>query len=283
MSYSEYMRTKAAGRAVVLETRKSTDSSMMTLKKKQMASRVFPVGGNFVGSINNATDRSGNTNQAGLSYKKPTGNPSDSSAFTDYRGAMAIGDDKSAVRGRIVQNNNPANCVTPASPTPYFNGCGVNNGGLRRSNTVSLSGSDFMRQQIASQVSRNPIPHNVAGSKPAGPVAVNDNLWVNGYTNCANGARNGNSILANHSIKDIRAPQPRYNPNPPSQANGRMAVMRLPVTQQNAYKAGAAIPTYSFNGTKHHGNDLFVNPKRNIVHYQAPRGAKPHLRLNQPS
>jgi hypothetical protein len=289
MSYAEYMRTKAVGRAVVLETRKPTDSSMQTLKKKQMASRVFALGGNFVGSTITGTDRPGDIH-ASRSYVKPTGNPADSSAYTNYRGAMAIQNDKAAARGRIIQNNDPANCNTPALPTPYFNGCAVNNGGLRKANTVSLSGSDFVRQQMAAQLATNPIPHNEAGSKPAGPVAVNDNLWVSGYTNCANGGSNGgskySSILANHSQKDIRAPQPRYNPNPPSQANGRMALMGLPVTQQNAYKAGAAvlrrIPNFNLGGTKHHGNDFNVNPARNIVRYQGPPGSNPHLRLNQP-
>jgi hypothetical protein len=254
-----------------------------------MASRVFAVGGNFVGSTLTGTDRPGDIH-ASRSYVKPTGNPADSSDYTNYRGAMAIQSDKAAVRGRMLQNNDPTRCNTPALPAPYFNGCGVNNGGMRQSNTVSLSGSDFVRQQIAAQVSRNPIPHNRPGSKPAGPVAVNDNLWVNGYTNCANGGSNGGSnyrsILANHSIKDIRAPQPSYNPNPPSQANGAFARMGMPVTQQNAYKAGAAlprrIPNFNLGGTKHHGNDLFVNQKQNIVTYKGPPGAKPHLRLNQP-
>jgi hypothetical protein len=289
MSYAEYMRTKAAGRAVVLETRKPTDSSMMTLKKKQMASRVFPVGGNFVGSTITGTDRPGDIH-ASRSYVKPRGKPSSSSAFTDYRGAMAIYDDSAAKRGKLTQNNNPATCITPPLPTPYFNGCGVNNGGLRATNTVSLSGSDFARQQIAAQLSRNPIPHNAPGSKPAGPVAVNDNLRVNGYTNCANGGSGGGNscrnILANHSIKDIRAPQPSYNPNPPSRGNGAFAPMTVPVTQQNAYKAGAAIPrripNFNLGGTKKHGKDLFVNQKEKIVTYKGPAGAKPHLRLNQP-
>ena len=289
MSYAEYMRTKAAGRAVVLETRKPTDSSMMTLKKKQMASRIFAVGGNFVGSTITGTDRPGDIH-ASRSYVKSTGNPADSSAYTNYRGAMAIQNDTAAVRGRIIQNNIPANCNTPALPVPYFNGCKVNNGGLRQANTVSLSGSDFIRQQIAAQLATNPIPHNEPGSKPAGPLAVNDNLWVSGYTNCANGGSNGGSkyrsILANHLQKEIHVPQHRYNPNPPSQANGSMAPMGLPVTQQNAYKAGAAlprrVPRFNLGGTKKHGNDLFVNQKQNIVAYKGPPGGRPHLRLNQP-
>ena len=284
MSYAEYMRTKAAGRAVVLNTRKPTDSSMMTLKKKQMASSVFAVGGNPVGSTIAVMDRSGNSNAA-RSYVKPSGKSANSSAYTDYLGAMAIRNDAAAARGRIVQNNDPANCNTPALPTPYFNGCGVNNGGLRQANTVSLSGSDFVRQQIAAQLSRNPIPHSEPGSKPAGPVFVDNTISLGGYSNCQVGCPSPARELANHHQKDIRAPQPLYNPNPPSQANGRMAVMGLPVTQQPSYKAGAAIPrpkTYNLGGTKKHGNDFNVNPARNIVRYQGPPGSKPHLRLNQP-
>ena len=284
MSYAEYMRTKAAGRAVVLETRKPTDSSTHTLKKKQIASRIFPVGGKFVGSTITATDRPGD-NHAARSYVKPSGKPADSSSYTNYRGALAINNDKAAVRGRIVQNNDRAHCIIPALPTPYFNGCGVNNGGLRQANTVSLSGSDFARQQIAAQLSRNPIPHSEPGSKPAGPVFVDNTISLNGYSNCQVGCPPPARALANHHQKDIRAPQPLHNPNPPSQANGRMARMGLPVTQQRVYKAGAYVvkqPTYNLGGTKHHGNDLHVNPKRHIVRYQGPHGAPPQLKINQP-
>ena len=171
---------------------------------------------------------------------------------------------------------------TPALPTPYFDGCNVNNDGLRQSNTVSLSGSDFMRQKIAAQLCANPIPHNEAGSKPAGPVFVDDTISLNGYSNCAQGARR----LPNHLQKEIRDYQHNYNPNPPSQANGAFAVKGEPVTQQNAYKAGAALPrrkpTFNLGGTKHHGNDLNVNQRQVPVAYKAPLGAPAQLKINDP-
>ena len=48
MSSSEYMRIKAAARTVVLNTKKPTDSSMYTMKQRQMASQVFSKTGSYV-------------------------------------------------------------------------------------------------------------------------------------------------------------------------------------------------------------------------------------------
>jgi hypothetical protein len=172
------------------------------------------------------------------------------------------------------------NTNLPAPPKPYFNGCAVNNGGLRQATTVSLSGSDFARQKIISQLSTNPIPHNKKGDKPCGPLFVDDTISLGGYSNCCI-----SSSPAVHAQKDIFVPPPRYNPNPPSQSNGAYAPMGLPVTQTPSYKAGAYISkpaTYSLGATKHHGNDMNVNPKQEIVPYQGPPGPPPHLRLNQP-
>lgn len=123
MSYAEYMRTRMAGKAVVLETRKPTDSSMETLKRKQSASSVFALGGNFIGSTITGTDRYGNTN-ACRSYAKLVGKPGDCSSYTNYRGSQAINSNAAYARGRMMQNDNPANCITPPLPKSKYNGYG---------------------------------------------------------------------------------------------------------------------------------------------------------------
>jgi hypothetical protein len=284
MSYAEYLRNKAAASVKILNTKKPTDSSAYTLKVRQMASAVFAVDGKPIGTTATAMESPGSVN-ARRSYAKQNGKSADSSAYTNYKGGQAINNDSAANRGVIVQNGDPSLCNVPSGPQPYFNGCGVNNNGLRVANTVSLSGSDFIRQQIAAQVSSNPIPHNAAGSKPAGPVFVDNTISLGGYNQCQVGCPSPARELANHGKKDIKAPQPPYNPNPPSQANEAFAPMGMPVTQQPSYKAGAAIvrrfPNYDLGGTKKHGNDFNVNPRRPVAPYVG--NGPPHLRLNQPT
>jgi len=96
------MRRKSAAATVILNTRKPTDSSMYTLKKRHMASTVFPVNGGDIGSMIEANGRSGNSHQP-LSYQKSTGRPKDSSYYTSYRGSQAIRNDAAYDRGRIEQ------------------------------------------------------------------------------------------------------------------------------------------------------------------------------------
>jgi hypothetical protein len=103
MSYTEYLRRKAAGSTVVLNTQKPTDASMFIMKKRQEASSIFRPDGTQVGSMVSGKDRSGNDHQP-LSYVKQTGRPQSASDYTAYRGSQGIRDDAAYKRGRIEQS-----------------------------------------------------------------------------------------------------------------------------------------------------------------------------------
>lgn len=96
MSCRDYLKTKLAGATKVVNVKNPTDASMMTLKKKHAASRVFAFDGGEVGSLRVAMDMTANKSYlptAILSSKKKTGAPADASSYTAFRGAQGIADD----------------------------------------------------------------------------------------------------------------------------------------------------------------------------------------------
>jgi hypothetical protein len=123
MSYTEYLRRKAAVAPVVLNTLKPTDASMLTMKKRMGSSSVFFADGTSVGTLLQSRDLSG-PNNAAITSRKAIGVVPESSSFIEYRGGQAIGNDAAYRRGEIVQTK----C------------CGV-----QTSYWSYLSGSDYMR------------------------------------------------------------------------------------------------------------------------------------------
>jgi hypothetical protein len=121
MSYTEYLRRKAAVAPVILNTLKPTDASMLTMKKRMEASNVFFADGGSRGTLIKNTDRNVQNNAA-VSSRKTTGRPPDASTYTSYRGGQAIGDDSPYRRGIIVQSNGSACCNVQPSAWSYSSG-----------------------------------------------------------------------------------------------------------------------------------------------------------------
>jgi hypothetical protein len=115
MSYTEYLRRKAAVSPVILNTLKPTDASMLTMKKRMESSQLFFADGTSVGTLIKQTDRP-LYNNAGISSRKVSGRPPDASFYTSHRGGQSIGNDSAYRRGKIVQSNGPTCCnVQPSS------------------------------------------------------------------------------------------------------------------------------------------------------------------------
>jgi hypothetical protein len=265
MSYAEYMRRKSAAATVILDTRKPTDSSMYTLKKRHMASTVFPVNGGDIGSMIEGSGRSGNSHQP-LSYQKSTGRPKDSSDYTSYRGSQAIRNDAAYDRGRIEQTCGSGECV-PRNPDFFTTG-------QRTASTVSTNASSFIKQKLACTNQLALMPHTSGQVGP--PVFVDNTISLNGYSNCVQ-----NETLRPKAIHDIKAevPYPTHPPRP-SQAGGQYAILGVPTTIPVQYKAGAPLRNIPYV-EKHHGNDLNVNPKQAFVRYQGNGPA--HNKINKPN
>ena len=102
MSYTEYLRRKAAAEPVILNTKKPTDASMFTLKKRMEASHVFRVDGTQYGTLITDKDSAGNEHRP-VSFLKSTGRPKNASDYTSYLGSQAIHTDSAYFRGRITQ------------------------------------------------------------------------------------------------------------------------------------------------------------------------------------
>jgi hypothetical protein len=118
MSYTEYLRRKAAVTPVVLNTLKPTDASMLIMKKRMESSNVFFADGSSVGTLLQSRDLSG-PNNAAITSKKAIGVVPQSSTFTEYRGSQAIADDAAYRRGVIVQTKC---CNVQPSYWPYSSG-----------------------------------------------------------------------------------------------------------------------------------------------------------------
>lgn len=287
MSYAEYLRGKAAAAPVVLNTRKPTDSSMHTTKVRQMASVIIPIGGDFIGSMMASNDRPYYDNHAAGSFSKNIGKPGDSSAFTSFRGGNAVREcDTNPKPTYVTILGCSSGSCRPTNPSSYYGAGNTSVGRIRSSTTVPSDGSDYMRQKLACLAATIPIPH--ALGKPAGPVFVDNTVTLSGYnkgtnvlsvsgTSCAT-----TCLTANHSVKQYNKFEPIYNPNPPSQANGQLAVLGVPnaTDTRGIYKAGAALRNIP-HVPAHHGNDLNVNPDQAFVKYQGNGPAV--LKINTPN
>lgn len=102
MSCRDYLKTKLAGATKIVNVKNPTDASMITLKNKYEASRVFAFDGGEVGTSRVAMDMTADKLHlpgANSSFKKRTGAPADASSYTAYRGSQGIRGDTPYLAG----------------------------------------------------------------------------------------------------------------------------------------------------------------------------------------
>jgi hypothetical protein len=270
MSYTEYLRRKAAAEPVILNTKKFEDASMFTQKQRFAASRVFALNGADIGTTIEANDRSGNAHRP-LAYQKQTGRPADASDYTAYLGSQGIRDDAAYKRGRITQT------CSGCAPSVNFEVYNPAVGGVRTPGMATTQASQITRAAEACPANRgDPISDQVfVDTTIRLSAGVPDMVVKAANTTCC-------APTAIHDTKDKSAyPQ---TPNRPSQAGGQYAIIGPNITSpDDARKVGAAVMSfYPPYVEKHHGNDLNVNPKQLFVKYN-PGGLPAHLKINDPN
>jgi hypothetical protein len=276
MSYTEYLRRKAAAEPVILNTKKFEDASMFTQKQKFKASQVFRLNGADIGTTIEANDRSGNAHRP-MSYQKQTGRPADASDYTAYLGYLGVRDDAAYERGRITQ---ACSGCAPSVNFEVYSGSGV-----RRPNMATTQASQVTRTIEACPSRRangaaDPISNQVfVDTTIRLSAGVPDMVVENANTKCCVPAA---IHPTPQNPKEVKAyPQ---TPNRPSQAGGQYALIGPNITSpDDARKVGAAVMSYYPPYVeKHHGNDLNVNPKRPFVKYK-PGGLPAQLKINEPT
>lgn len=260
MSYTEYLRRKAAAEPVILNTKKPTDASMYTMKQRLSASSVFRPDGSAVGTMIEGKDRSGNDHRP-LSYVKKTGRPVDASTYTAFLGSQGIRDDAAYDRGRILMNSNDTGSVSACVPIP--------------APIAPKQASQFTRELIDC--------HTLRGDPISDQVFVDDTIRLS--AGLPDMVGEPTTCCPNRAIHDIKEKKAfPHTPNRPSQAGGQYALIGPDITSpDDARKVGGPVMSfYPPYVEKHHGNDLNVNPKRPFVKYK-PGGLPAHLKINDPN
>jgi hypothetical protein len=282
MSYTEYLRRKAATAPVVLDTRPKMDASTYTRH-----TRVVAASGVYTpteGVINNIQDMafSGSKRPQSLSKFGQGGSVPDASIFTDYAAGRAAAMDykNGPPIGKVVLNGSLTGMRSVSGCSP----------------TITLApapktGSQGARDAIACH-ERIGEQHNRTDEISSKPVFVDDTISLNSgtfrigtgsfnSTGSTTGSSNGASCpIASHSISTTK-PRASWAPRPAKGAGG------FPVFVQpnpsDARKVGGLVPSDHLKYVEgHHGNDLNVNPRRIPIPYKIPAGSPAHLKINDP-
>jgi len=222
MSYTEYLRRKAAGSPVVIDRRTNTDASMYTMRQRHIASSVFFTS-NRIGAINNTVDVSTNPQKAVRSYVKDTGRVPDASSFTSHSAAWQL----PLVEGKITLD--PC-CVPTLGPAPK-------------------SASDWMRDSV--NCCEQPHVANELG--PA--LFVDNTIRLKHKVGCCE-----NEVSKAIHTHPEPTPYASWSPRPEKGAGG-IPVFTV-ASPSDARKVGNFTPRKIPYVEKHHGNDLNVNPRR---------------------
>lgn len=274
MSYTEYLRRKAAAAPVIIDTTpKKVDASFYTSQQRMASNRIFFTSSR-VGAINNVNDPSATPSrpvQSSGNMKANGGRVPDASTFTSYMGGIAIGSDSigGSSSVRLLANSNSAgsisSCTPIAGPAPYIPG----RSSSYSANTVPQTASSFTNNTKHCQDIGRLEPHI---ANELGPSLFVDNMRpsVPASNTCANGeAAPCRPVIHTHpAVTPYVSTANRAPPTP----------MGPMLSTDIRRKVGAATPRIPYV-EKHHGNDGNVNPRRVPKKYQIPAGAPPHLRM----
>lgn len=266
MSYTEFLRRKAAAAPKIIDTTVRSDASTITMRRRLQANREFFTS-TRQGVINNVADPSGTGTSSLL--KAPTvttklngGRIPDASMFTAFVGGTAIGNDGGVFQTpqRYVANSNDAGsisaCVPIAAPVAD-----------KTASQITLE------KQNCRQPSTEPHVQNELG----GPLFVDDTIRLKHLSGCCVGNNEIGQAIHTHPT-DV--PHNQYQARP---LKGRGGIPVFTVAKpDDARKVGDFNPRKIPYVEKHHGNDLNVNPRRVPVKYQIPAGSPAQLKINDP-
>jgi hypothetical protein len=269
MSYTEFLRRKAAAAPKIIDTTVRSDASTITMRRRLQANREF-----FTttrqGVITNVSDPSGTgtsnkLKSATVTTKASGGRVPDASMFTAFVGGDAINADGGIFQTaqRYVTNSNTAGsisaCVAIDEPTP---------------STVPKNASQItLEKQNCRQPSTEPHIQNELG----GPLFVDDTIRIKHLASCCDNDNPINKAIHTHPT-DV--PHNLYQARP-LKGSGGIPVFTVS-SPDDARKVGDFAPRKIPYVEKHHGNDLNVNRRSVPTKYQIPAGAPAHLKINDP-
>jgi len=280
MSYTEYLRRKAAAAPVIIDSSpRKVDASHYTTMARMKANATFFTSSR-VGVINNVQDPSKTGTHAVskqvISYTKQAGGRvPDSSTYTSFVGGNAIREDIKAdhnpAGGRFLLNSNDPTslsaCVPIAGPTPFT-------GGVFAPNNVPMTGSGFLNNTKHCQELGRVEPHT---ANELGPSLFVDTMRPAKppSNTCVNGAA--------APCKPVIHTHPGDKPHNQYQARPQRATIGPEVSKEMPYKAGGPVPSkHPKYVERKHGNDLSVLRRAYPRRYQIPAGAPAHLKINDP-
>lgn len=294
MSYTEYLRRKAAASPRVVDRRMNTDASFVTYIRRHTASTVFPKGGSAEafntrhGVITNTTDVTTNPQKAVRSYQKAAGGPiPDASLYTSFAASNQVFHDDRI----LIAANLPSELCNPVYTNGFSTSAQIPFGATR----VPMNASTFTKdvQQTIECCAEGRHTENELGP----PLFVGDTIAPNrsiGVILTPSAAPSGNGYLGvnraditscdsgckpNHTHPaDI--PRALWSPRPEKGAGG------IPVfdvaSPGDSRKVGDYNPKKFPYVERHHGNDLNVNPRRVPGRY-IPSIAPAQLKINDPT
>ena len=287
MSYTDYMRRKAAAAAVVLDTTpRKVDASFYTSQTRMAATRMFSTGSRL-GVINNSSDLS--TTGTSVRSVRPMetikasgGRVPDASSFTAFVGGSAVGNELLAPKPavRLLMNSNAAGsvsaCTAMTEPAPYIPGTTT----VYTPNMVPQTAASFTNNTRHCKDLGRVEPHVASELGP--PVFVDDTISVSGVFGIGTGAKNSTQLTSQagacpvaihaHPADRPRATFPQRRPQ-----NSYTTVLSTDLGR----KVGAAVRSDHLPYVeRHHGNDMAVNPRRPARRFQIPAGTPAQLKIN---
>jgi hypothetical protein len=284
MSYTEYLRRKAAAAPVILDpSPRKVDASQFTSVTRMKANSTFFTSSR-VGVINNLQDPSTTGTSRGsnqvLAYTKTAGGRvPDASNYISFVGGNAIREDILADKnptGKYLLNSNDTGslsaCRPIAGPTPFT-------GGQFTPNNVPMTGSGFLNNTKHCKDLGRVEPHvaNELGPslfvdtmRPAKPAS----------NTCTNGAQTPcKPVIHTHPADFVHRRRHQMRP-----VYAQKGIPNVPLDMP--YKQGGPVPSKHLKYVeKHHGNDLsvMVNGRKPVPgKFQIPAGTPAHLKINDP-
>ena len=283
MSYTEYLRRKAASAPVILDpSPRKVDASQFTSMARMKANATFFTS-TRVGVVNNVSDPSStsypNSIKQVKSYTKVAGGRvPDASVYSSFVGGNAIREDTlvGIPTGKILMNSNDAGSIKACIPIP---GPAPFSGGQFGPNNVSMTGSGFLNNtkhcldlgrvepHVASELGHSLFVDTMRPAKPSSNT-------------CGGGAQTPcKPVIHTHPTDSVH--MTRYQARPQYAQKGVTNV-----SPDMPYKQGGPVPSKHLKYVeKHHGNDLLtmVNGRKPVPgKYQIPAGTPAHLKINDP-
>lgn len=303
MSYTEYLRRKAAASPIIIDQRPKMDASTYTRHTRVTAAAgSYQPNKSVIGNIDDMNPAilraNGVTPRTQVSNSKQSGGSvPDASVFTDYAAGLAASRDyRTGPPGttKLVLNAT----VVPAGMT-RLSGCAVvtepspQTSGTIGANQIQKSAGDWVRlNRDCVESGGLAQPHRSTDKISSKPVFVDDTISLNSGTLRIGTGSFGSTGSTIQSSNGATCPPANHTPpavtpyvgwaSRPTKGAGGIPVFVQP-RPSDARKVGGFVPSDRLPYIeKHHGNDFNVNPRRVPTKYQIPANAPAHLKINEP-